>query len=352
MPFEEFEKPPIPPAEEEEKEEDKAEEKEEVSKEEIEETELKEFEPGFERSPKEIKMSIDREWSRGQEQELNELKERNRERFEKLNFDIENLDLYVGDIHPNKGKCEAFSELIIIDKSILFDSKKDKDCAICHEISHYLINQKLPQEFFNRHPELRKKKQDLFKDWISKEKEFPPLMESDFMKRLETRYAIQEETTLDEARQILETFVEDFRKFKPKSTNLEIVKKMIKFGVEEEMMFDKKESFATAEEYERQAMLVLLQLGDSLSRKVGDSEARRQNINPLESHFIEEGACHYLAAKLLDISLDRYPYVKGGEISVARDWDRKLSGEIEPLIEAIKKGDFLKLYKSKIEKEK
>jgi len=353
MPFEgeKFEEPPTPPSEEEKEEKiEEAEEKpEEVELEK--EEEMKKFEMGAMEVEK-VKMGIDREWSKEREQELNELKERNKERFEKLNFDLENLELYVGDIYPNKGECKSFFEIIIIDKPILFDPEIGKDCVASHEISHYLINQKLPQEFFNRHPGLREKKRDLFKAWVDKKERLPPLMRDEFIEKIKDEYWIgtREESTSDNAIGILEKFVEDFQKFKPKSIKPEFFEKLVQFGIEEKFLlnFNRGEPFKNEEEYERQAIMVLGQLGELLSRKVAETEAEKYNISWLQREFIEEGASNYLAAKLLDIPLDKFPYEKVDGISIARDWDRKLEGKIEPLIEAIKKGgsSFVELYKA------
>jgi hypothetical protein len=341
MPFKEEKFEEIRQTEEEKKE---IEERAEVEVEKEIETEIMEIEK--------VKMGIDRELSKEKEQEINELKERNKERFEKLNFDLENLELYIGDIYPMKGECKSFFEIAIIDKHILFSSEDQKNFIVSHEIGHYLINQKLPQEFFKRHPELREKKRNLFKNWLDKRERIPPLMEDEFIEKIKNKYWIgkKEELTVDRATEILEKFTEDFQRFKPESVKSELFEKLSRYSMGETFLlnFKKEKPFKNEGEYEKQAIIVLGQLGELLTKKVNETEAEKYNIGLLERKFIEEGASNYLAAKLLDIPLDKFPYRGIDGVEVAQELDRKLKGKIEPLVKIIKENKSLvEFYKAK-----
>jgi len=276
---------------------------------------------------------------------------RNKKRFSELGFNLDNLDFYKKDLHSGYGLAEPFAEVINIDESVLSSSDaRVKDFIISHEIVHYLISQKLPRDFFEKHPELTDKKRKLIEKRKAEDIGLPPLMKEDFLKKLIFEYAggNDELITHSKALEVLEKFTRDFQGFKPMSTNYDYFKRAAELALNVPIFLGRTEPYKSEDEYESQAVTVLLQLGEKLLKEIQIADEQKCGFKSKEGHFIEEGACNYLAAKLLGVPLDEIPFKNIDGLATSKIWERKLNGDTSRLVESIKKGDssFLRLYKT------
>jgi hypothetical protein len=176
-------------------------------------------------------------------------------------------------------------------------------------------------------------------------------MGEELLEKLVNGYIVKdtEEVTLDKAIEVLENFTKDFQGFKPDSTDSSYFEEAAKAGLADmPIFFGKREPYKSEDEYESQAIAVLLQVGENLLKKIHRGKERKYDLDYIESHHIEEGACNYLAAKLLDIPLDKIPFNDVDGLTTSKEWEKKMGGETKPLIDAIKRGDisFLQLYRT------
>ena len=277
----------------------------------------------------------------------------NKNRFKDLGFDVENINFYVGPLAPKFGKTFAFSEMIVVDKSVFQKDVPMQDFIACHEMVHALYSQRLFSKFFDSYPELQEDMRFLVDQWLILGKEPPSELEPDFIEKLGRDYGgklSQKMGTgidLDESIAALNKFIQDTQEFKPLSTNPEIFEEYKRFGaLGDGVLLGRENPFSSEKEYEDQATATLFQLGEFLVKEIEKNEAKKYGITTDSKQDIEEGACNYLAMKLLNLSSEdiQRSYGKIDGIFDAQEFDRKLGGKIEPMVEAIRNGKLLELY--------
>lgn len=306
--------------------------------------------------------SFDKDSSRREGRSITRLKETAFNALRKQDLNPEALDIYlekgrrafgmpfVGE-KGYLGITYPFVEKVLINPELLKLPERFQDFTVIHEALHGRFQGNLAKTFYQKHPEVRMQKEALFEKYLHGGKIAATGLSKgtklhDLVKRESLDLGIDWRLMkTSQATDLLDHFLTKAEEYKPIYTVEE--KRKLAIGLEIPGHFDLPRQAFSPEKYDEMVTLMLLEVGESLTKNVEVVAASKQfDAAPYELVIAEEGVANYLASKfsglpLEDVSKILHGYIGEKErgIGAAFDMQKKYGDNYKSVVERLRAGE-------------